>query len=525
MDNMTMELLKKSETLEYDISACIEQLLQFAKSHGILHVDDINYARNALLFALRMDDTDLSARMAQPPAAETATSYLRYLCQYAVEKGVIEASPFDREQFMAHLMNLLTPLPSQVIERFLQIHSADGCEAATDWFYAFCQANDSIRVDEIAKNIAFLGTSPYGKLEITINLSKPEKDPAEIAKLLTLPPSGYPACMLCKENEGYAGRLGYPSHENLRTIPVSVLQEPWRFQFSPYAYYAEHCIVLSDRHTPMRINRRTLSLLIAFVEQFPHYFFGSNADLPIVGGSILNHDHFQGGRHIFPMDHAEAYASFRHPSAPDIDAQLVRWPMTCIRLIAEDAQRLIDLADTLRIAWHSYSDPERGILHQSNGEQHNTITPIARRLEDGRYLMHLVLRNNRKTPEHPSGLFHPHAELHHIKRENIGLIEVMGLFILPGRLQSELLALEDLMTGKRLLGHIDPTDDLFKHARWAGEMIQTYGSLHSNEEARAILQYELTQKCISVLEDAGVYKLTPDGIEGVQAFMSAAGFE
>ena len=519
------ENLEKGKIEPGDAAVCVEKLLCFAKNRGLLHPDDMIYARNALFYALQIDEPGKGGSLAvQPSPCDTAIPCLRFLCGYAVQQGIVQVSLFHQEQFMAHLMNLLTPPPSRIIEQFEIIKNANGCEAATDWFYALCRSNDSIRVDEIARNTVFWEDSPYGKLEITINLSKPEKDPHEIAMLRDMPESGYPACMLCLENEGFAGRPSYPSHETLRTIPVKPRGENWRFQFSPYAYYEEHCIALNERHIPMRVDRRTFSLLLSFVGMFPHYFFGSNADLPIVGGSILNHDHFQGGRHVFPMDRAEAYASFAHPSFQDVSAGLIRWPMTCVRLISKDAEKLIEAAETIREAWHSYNDPARGILSQTNDIPHNTVTPIARRLEDGRYLLHLVLRNNRTTPEYPLGLFHPHAELHHIKRENIGLIEVMGLFILPGRLQEELSGLEELLAGKRMLGHIHPDDALAKHARWVGDLMKTYGTVHSDEEARAIIRQELATKCAGVLEDAGVYKLTGEGMEGAKGFLRVAGF-
>lgn len=505
-------------------TVCIENLIHFARKHGLLHADDISHARNALLLAMKLEQTDMAVHNASQLSSDTATPYLQSLCDNAVERSIIENTPFAREQFSAHLMNLLTPLPSQVNEAFARLFREQGSAAATDWFYAFCRANDSIRVDEIAKNIAFEKNSPYGMLEVTINLSKPEKDPNEIAMLRERPPASYPACMLCVENEGYAGRLGYPSHETLRAVPIDLLGERWRFQYSPYSYYAEHCIALNELHTPMQINKRTFTLLLALVERFPHYFFGSNADLPIVGGSILNHDHFQGGRHLFPMDAAPAYAQCGHPALPNVEVRLVRWPMTCIRLLSGDKDQLVGAAETILRAWQSYSDPCRQILSESNGVPHNTLTPIARFMEDGRYMLQLVLRNNRTTDEYPLGIFHPHPDLHPIKRENIGLIEVMGLFILPGRLQKELSGLEDLMTGKRLLGHLEPGDALAKHVPWISDMIQKHGTMLKKEEAKQLLRMELTKKCVRVLEDAGVYKVSPDGDAAVKSFLKQAGF-
>lgn len=506
--------------------ACIENLMQFANKKGILHTDDIQYTRNALLYALKINLTEQTRMVAAIDIThyETATPFLSVLCQYAVDNKIIEDTSFAREQFSSHLMNLLTPLPSQVIETFTRLYNTQGCVAATDWFYAFCRANDTIRVDEIKKNIAFEGASSFGNLQVTINLSKPEKHPIEIAKLRELPPTGYPPCMLCIENEGYAGRFGYPSHETLRTIPMDLQGEHWRFQYSPYSYFSEHCIALNERHIPMQISKRTFSLLLALVERIPHYFFGSNADLPIVGGSILSHDHFQGGRHVFPMDVAPAYAQCTYPAYPNVEVQLVRWPMTCIRLLSKEKEQLIDCADAIRTAWQDYNDINYDILSHTDHVPHNAVTPIARMSTDGRYMLQLVLRNNRTSDAYPLGIFHPHANLHHIKQENIGLIEVMGLFILPGRLQSELLGLEDFMTGKRLLGHIEQNDPLAKHVPWACEMMQKHGTDLKKDEARRILQMELIQKCTNVLVDAGVYKATPEGDLGLKVFMEKVGF-
>ena len=449
--------------------------------------------------------------------------YVQALCAYAVQKGILEDSPFAHEQFSAHIMNLLTPLPSQVISAFESLYTKSPKDA-TDWFYAFCKTNNSIRVDEVAKNIAFQEESPYGTLEITINLSKPEKDPKEIAKLRDIPASGYPACMLCLENEGFAGHPGYPSHETLRTIPIRPLGERWRLQYSPYTYYPEHCIALNEKHIPMKIDHHTFDLLLALTDIFPHYFFGSNADLPIVGGSILNHEHFQGGQHVFPMDTAKPYAQCKHSAFPQVRVQLVHWPMTCIRLLCPDKKALSAAAEHLLASWRTYSSPAHDILHETAGEPHNTITPIARALQNGQYMLQLVLRNNRTTDAHPLGIFHPHADLHHIKRENIGLIEVMGLFILPGRLRLELSKLEGYMTGNRLLGHMDPEDTIAKHSRWLGELMQTYGTMLSGHEAQSTLRKELANRCVRVLEDAGVYKLSDEGKQGLQTFLQSAGF-
>lgn len=498
----------------------IETLLHYAQEHGLLSTRDVIFARNLLLSTLHMAAPgETSAPNPLPP---TATPMLEALCVHAAEHGIIEDLPFVREQFSAHLMNLLTPPPSQVEQAFWALQQAHGTQAAADWFYALCRSNDYIRVDQIAKNVAFRADSRYGELEITINLSKPEKDPREIAKLKNAPSVGYPMCMLCPTNEGYEGRAGYPSHETLRMIALSMGGEDWFFQYSPYSYYPEHCIVLNAKHIPMSITLRTFRLLMTFVDQFSHYFIGSNADLPIVGGSILNHDHFQGGRHVFPMDKAPAIDAFAHPDFPGVRIETVRWPMTCLRLTSFDSEALVTLADRLLAAWRAYDDPARDILHETDAP-HNTITPILRKAEDGGYCLHLVLRNNRVTAEHPLGIFHPHADLHHIKRENIGLIEVMGLFVLPSRLRDELAALEDFLTGVRPLAAPADDDPLAKHYAWMEGIASRQARPLSSEEASSVLRAALTEKCVRVLEDSGVYKLTPDGQAGLAGFLRTVG--
>lgn len=503
----------------------IEMLLHFARAKGLLAQADVYFARNVLLGAMKMEapvpsDEWLRDDFSLP---DTATPMLKALADAAVARGIIEDMTFDRDQFCCHLMNLLTPLPSQIQAAFSQLRETRGIDVATSWLYQLCRSNDYIRVDEIARNIEFDAASPYGELKITINLSKPEKDPREIARAKDIPAVGYPRCMLCIENEGYVGHPGYPSHETLRTIPVTLRDEAWRFQYSPYSYYPEHCIVFNEVHQPMSISRRSFDLLTAFVDQFPHYFIGSNADLPIVGGSILSHDHFQGGRYVFPMDLAPAYAAYAHRDYPTVAIEAVRWPMTCLRLSGYDPQAITALSERLLAAWRNYDDPARDILHETGGTPHNTITPIARKTEDGGYVMQLVLRNNRTTAEHPLGIFHPHADLHHIKRENIGLIEVMGLFVLPGRLRDELLALSCYLTGEAPL--VPPSDDdpLAPHFLWIESIVAKAGTCNAPREAGAILRKALTEKCVRVLEDAGVFKPTPDGDSGLLQFLASVG--
>lgn len=501
----------------------IERLLRFAREKGILEAADVRFARNALLSAMKMDapaPADVPADWAPPP---TATPILEELCAAAVARGIIEEDAFSRDQFGAHLMNLLTPPPSVVSARFASLCAERGVEAATDWYYAFSRATDYIRVDQIARNVAFSAPSPYGELDITINLSKPEKDPREIARQRAMPQVGYPSCQLCLENEGYAGRPGYPSHETLRTLPLTLGGEAWRLQYSPYCYYPEHCIALNERHVPMSISRRTFDLLLDFVGQFPHYMLGSNADLPIVGGSILSHDHFQGGRYTFPMDRAQPWTRLAHPDFAAVHAEAVRWPMSCLRLRSASREALVAAADALLSAWRIYSDPQADILSESGEGRHNTITPIARRLA-GEYQLQIILRNNRTTPEHPLGLFHPHEDLHHIKKENIGLIEAMGMFILPGRLRAELTGLRAYLTGARRLDRPQENDMLHKHYDWVETLAAAHGTGLPEDEAERVLREAVAAKCVRVLEDAGVFKATPQGDAALLRFLAVAGF-
>ena len=500
------------------------RLLDFAVANGLLAEEDRDFARNALLNAFNLVALPADEAEENAPLPETVGPVLAPLVDYAAVQGIIEDTPYDRDRFGDHLISLILPMPSLVSRRFREIYNAQGAEAATDWFYAFCRASNAIHVDAIRKNIGYFAPSPYGTLEITINLSKPEKDPREIARQKAMPSVGYPRCMLCVENEGYAGRPGYPTHETLRTVRISMRGEPWRLQYSPYSYYSEHCIVLNEKHVPMAITKETFSLLEDFVDQFPAYFLGSNADLPIVGGSILSHNHFQGGRHTFPIDNAPVTKWFTHPDFPRVRAGIVRWPMTCLEAQSEDAEALTAFCDAMLRFWRGYDDASAGVLHETEGQPHNTITPIARK-EGGVYRMRLVLRNNRTDDENPLGIFHPHANLHHIKRENIGLIEVMGLFILPGRLQSELAGLEGYLTGEKPLVQPEENDPLFKHYEWMQAVAAAHGVNHTVDEAKTILRQELCTVCAHVLEDAGVFKLDAEGQAAFERFLGAFGMK
>ncbi|MBR2582064.1 MAG: UDP-glucose--hexose-1-phosphate uridylyltransferase, partial [Oscillospiraceae bacterium] len=410
----------------------INALLRYGLEKGLIEPADEVWARNRILDILGLDGFE--------PAGETAAqgleAILAAILDDAAARGLIDGGITSRDLMDTRLMGVLTPRPSAVIGRFNALYAEDP-EAATDWFYRFSCDTDYIRRYRIAKDLKWKAATEYGELDITINLSKPEKDPRAIAAARSARPSGYPKCQLCREAEGYAGRVDYPARENHRILPITLAGEDWFLQYSPYVYYNEHCIALCAEHRPMKVDRAAFRRLLDFVALFPHYFIGSNADLPIVGGSILSHDHFQGGRYVFAMERAGIECELRFPGFEDVAAGIVRWPMSVIRLRCADSGRLVELAGRILDAWRAYSDPEVSIFAETDGEQHNTITPIARRRGQD-FELDLVLRNNLTTDEHPLGLFHPHAELHHIKKENIGLIEVMGLAVLPARLREEL---------------------------------------------------------------------------------------
>lgn len=507
--------------MEMTATETMLRLMDFAQAKGLVAPVDRAYALNRLLEIMQMDAPE-EISYAPCDAPETATNYLENLCEIACREGIIADSGERRDLFSAKLMGALTPSPAEVRARFFELYRSEGPAAATAYFYELCRSVDYIRVDRIAKNARFFEDTPCGRLEITINLSKPEKDPRDIAAQRSAKQAGYPKCMLCAENPGYAGRIGFPARQNHRMIPLTLDGGDWFMQYSPYLYYNEHCIVLNAQHTPMKICHDTFVRLCDFVDQFPHYMLGSNADLPIVGGSILSHDHFQGGAYRFPMDDAKARIPL---SAPDeaVSAYVADWPMTCVVLKSATRSALIEQSDRILNAWRAWSDPACGILAETDAP-HNTVTPILRR-EDGLYKMQLVLRNNRTSPEHPLGIFHPHADLHHIKKENIGLIEVMGLFILPGRLLSELSALEKYLTGETPLD-VRPAEDspLAKHYAWVLEIARETGASLSAEEAGAAIRKALGVKCARVLADAGVYKQTPEGDAGVLRFLASVGY-
>jgi len=492
----------------------ILELVRYALRTGLISEADHVWALNTVLSLLKLDRIS-SCRLPDNTEERPISSILDDLLDDAFDRGLFpENTTTYRDLLDTALLGCLTPRPSHVIERFFSL-CQEKPYSATEWFYRFCRDINYIRADRIARDLRWKTATEYGELDITVNLSKPEKDPRAIAAARALPPSGYPACQLCAENEGYPGRLDHPARQNLRMIPITLGGEPWFFQYSPYVYYNEHCIALNSAHTPMKINRACFSKLLDFVTQFPHYFIGSNADLPIVGGSILSHDHFQGGRYTFAMERAEVETPFSFPGFPDVEGGIVKWPMSVLRLTCSDPVRLTELADRILTAWRAYTDASVFIFSHTDGTPHNTITPIARRRGE-RFELDLVLRNNLTTEEHPLGLYHPHTELHHIKKENIGLIEVMGLAVLPARLKTELAAVADgLISGSDL--RANPLTA--SHADWAEEIASR--RTITAENAWAVVQEETGLVFAKVLEHAGVFHRDERGKAAFLRFLSS----
>ena len=478
----------------------VNDLVCYALRCGLIETDDRVWATNRLMDALKLSDWQQPEAEQQRPLEDILSDIL----DYAVKNGIIEDDITSRDLFDTELMGRLTPRPSQVRKTFGEKYSVSP-EAATDWYYKLSQDTDYIRRYRIAKDMKWTAATEYGELDITVNLSKPEKDPKAIAAAKLAPQSGYPKCLLCAENEGYAGRMNHPARQNHRIMPITIDNKDWFFQYSPYVYYNEHCIVFNGEHTPMKIERSTFRKQLDFVKQFPHYFVGSNADLPIVGGSILSHDHFQGGRYTFAMEKAPIEREVSFAGFEDVECGIVKWPMSVIRLSSENDDRLVELADKILLAWRGYTDEAAFIFAETDGEPHNTITPIARKRGE-KFELDLVLRNNIATEQYPLGVYHPHAELHHIKKENIGLIEVMGLAVLPARLKAELAALADALVSG---GDIRSDSTLEKHADWADELKKQYS--FTAENAMKILQDEVGKVFAEVLEHAGVYKCTEEG--------------
>ena len=492
------------------IETYIDSLVSYAMNCGLAEPCDHQLLVNKLLELLGMDDYTPS----DEPQTEELEEILKGILDYACEKGLCEDNITARDLFDTKIMGLITPMPREVIRTFNEKYAADPV-AATDWYYKFSCDTDYIRRYRIAKDMRWKYASEYGEIDVTINLSKPEKDPKAIAAAKLAPQSGYPKCLLCRENEGYAGRMNHPARQNHRIIPINMGGKDWCLQYSPYVYYNEHCIVFNSQHIPMKIDRSAFEKLLDFVTVFPHYFVGSNADLPIVGGSILSHEHFQGGHYTFAMETAPVEKAISFAGYEDIEAGIVKWPMSVIRLDGNDPKQLADLAEKILNCWRGYSDESVDVVAFSDGEPHNTITPIARRRGD-KYELDLVLRCNITTEEHPLGVFHPHADKHHIKKENIGLIEVMGLAVLPSRLKKELSDLaQATVAGKDL--HADEV--LCKHADWVEELKQQY--TFTPENAMDIILQETGKVFAAVLEDAGVYKNTEEGRRAFLRFVDA----
>ncbi len=506
----------------------ILKLTDYGLATGLISAEDKQYTINRLLELFGLDELDDEAvkayenqpQMTQETAEDVLEDILTQMMDYAHEQGILkEDSIVYRDLFDTKIMSVLVPRPSEVIRRFQDLYK-DDARKATDYFYKLSCDTNYIRRYRIKKDLKWIADTEFGELDITINLSKPEKDPKAIAAAKLAKQSGYPKCLLCKENEGYAGRVNHPARQNHRIIPVTINNSDWYFQYSPYVYYNEHCIVFNSLHTPMKIERAAFGKLLDFVEQFPHYFVGSNADLSIVGGSILSHDHFQGGRYEFAMAKAPVEQEISFAGFEDVSAGIVKWPMSVIRIASEQKERLVELADKILLKWRGYTDEDAFIFAETDGEPHNTITPIARK-RDGKYELDLVLRNNITTDEHPLGVYHPHANLHHIKKENIGLIEVMGLAVLPARLKDEMAQLK-----KAILDGADIRADevLEKHADWVDEFRAKYDKNGTQIDASnidGIVNTEIGLVFQQVLEDAGVYKCTEEGRKAFVKFIAA----
>ena len=493
------------------ICSLIRQLVAYGVKTGLVEKEDIIFTTNKLLELFGLEEL---CECEAPTGEEALEEILKGMLDYAVEAGLIEDSITYRDLFDTKIMRMLMPRPSEVIKKFRQIYAEQGAEAATDYYYDLSRNSDYIRRYRVCKDMKWVAPTAYGDLDITINLSKPEKDPKAIAAAKNAKQSGYPKCLLCMENEGYAGRVNHPARQNHRIIPVVINDSEWGFQYSPYVYYNEHCIVFNSKHVPMKIEKATFQKLFDFVKQFPHYFVGSNADLPIVGGSILSHDHFQGGHYEFAMAKAPVVESFTVKGFEDVAAGIVNWPMSVIRLSGKDIARIIELADKILLAWRGYTDEAAFVFAETDGEPHNTITPIARKRGEN-FELDLVLRNNITTEEHPLGVYHPHAKLHHIKKENIGLIEVMGLAVLPARLKDEMASLKAaILAGKDLRAD----EVLEKHADWVDEFSPKYDVIDASNIDK-IVEDEIGLVFMEVLEDAGVYKNTEEGREAFRRFI------
>ena len=501
----------------------ILKLTEYAIVTGLIQPEDRRYTINRLMELFQIDELEDEVvssyekrePMTRESAEEALDSILGEMMDYAHEQGIMkENSIVYRDLFDTKIMGLLVPRPSEVQINFWELYNNQSPQAATDYYYKLSCDSDYIRRYRIKKDMKWTADTEFGQLDITINLSKPEKDPKAIAAAKLAKQSGYPKCLLCKENEGYAGRVNHPARQNHRIMPVNINDSDWFMQYSPYVYYNEHCIVFNGQHTPMKIEKATFGKLLDFVKQFPHYFVGSNADLPIVGGSILSHDHFQGGHYEFAMAKAPIEKEISFAGFEDVKAGIVKWPMSVIRLSAPDTESLIELADKILLKWRGYTDEAAFVFAETDGEPHNTITPIARKRGEN-YELDLVLRNNITTEEHPLGVYHPHAKLHHIKKENIGLIEVMGLAVLPARLKDEMAQLEQAILNS---DDIRGNEELEKHADWVEEFLPKYEEVNAGN-IEEIIQKEIGLVFNEVLKDAGVYKCDEEGRKAFERFV------
>lgn len=496
------------------VNTAIKALIKYGLDNKLICNDDVCFITNQILQVLHIDEYTEPTHNIDFKNLE---DILSVLLENAIERGITESDNVSLDLFDTKIMGVLTDRPTHVINKFYDLYNNDP-KSATDWFYKYCQDVDYIRRYRIKKDVKWVTKTPYGDLDITINLSKPEKDPKAIAAAKNAPQRGYPKCMLCKENQGYKGRINHPARQNHRIIPIKVAGEDWFFQYSPYVYYNEHSIAFNSIHTPMKIDKKAFEKMFGFIKVFPHYFIGSNADLPIVGGSILAHDHFQGGCYSFAMEKAETEEFFTIQGYESVTAGTVKWPMSVIRLSHDEKKTLIDLADLILTKWRGYTDETAFIFAETEGTPHNTITPIARKRGD-KYEIDLVLRNNITTAEHPLGVYHPHTHLHHIKKENIGLIEVMGLAVLPPRLKGELAEVKKaILEGK----NVSKIEGISTHGDWVNDFIKDYDEINENNIDK-IIEDEVGKVFAQVLEDAGVYKRTETGKNAFKKFIESFG--
>ena len=488
----------------------INELIAYGIHNQLINTEDIDYSANLLIDLLQIDEFEY-----QPSSFRKIHLILDDLLKECVKKGLVEDNITSKDLFDTRIMNCLLPRPSEVVSTMNNLYHHQGPEVMGDAYYRFSIASNYIRQDRIDKNIHWLNSSRYGDIEMSINLSKPEKDPKEIAKAKLVPSSNYPKCLLCKENVGFAGNFKQPARQNHRILPVELKKDQYYMQYSPYVYYQEHCIVFNEQHIPMHIDQSTFEHLLAFIDYLPHYFLGSNADLPIVGGSILTHDHYQGGHHHFPIEKAKVLASYTINLYPDVRVDLIEWPLSTLRLTSSSKEQLVLLGNFILQQWIQYSDESVDIQAFSGQERHNTITPIARKVNDN-YQLDLVLRNNRCNETYPDGIFHPHQDVHHIKKENIGLIEVMGLAILPARLKDEMSLVE-----KVLLGQMIQDPSIEKHQAWIEQIKNKH--VYTKENVSELVKQEIGNVFVRVLEDAGVYKMDEQGIQAFKKFVESVG--